>query len=128
MLKFNIYIKNLILIDKFLEDTGNEYTFVSQRPYKGKTDINGNTLVESGAVVTLQVRTDKNEPTVDKNGNTIDNNVMEMFEATIVGVKFPLQLKKGCIVRLDGFLPDISYYINHTPILRFESIEEVKAD
>lgn len=35
------YVKNVIEIEKFLEDTGNRYLLISQRYFKGKYNAKG---------------------------------------------------------------------------------------
>ncbi|MDL2274048.1 hypothetical protein LJC34_05860 [Oscillospiraceae bacterium OttesenSCG-928-G22] len=119
----NRYTKNLVLGDKFLEDTGNEYRFVSQKPYKGKLEVG----LSPGANVTLQIITDNAPPTVDKTtGLTRDNNELETFDATIVGVDYPLPFKKGDPVSLGGFMQEASYYIDFNFILRFKEIKPIR--
>lgn len=120
------YIKSIIDIDKFLADTGNRYVLVGQRPYKGKTDEKGNTLIDSGVTVTLQIIEDSSEPVYDKMGVEKEDNRLETFDVTIVGENYPLDLKKGDYVRLANFRSDISYYINYALVLRFESISRAE--
>ncbi len=118
----NRYVKQVIDIDKFLNDTDNCYLLVSQRPYKGKLDDTGKVILPTGATATLQIINDHSEPIKDKDGRIVDDNSMETFEATIVGCDYPLPFKKGSRVRLGGFLPESSYYINFSLILRFSEI------
>lgn len=120
------YIKSIIDIDKFLADTGNMYVLVGQRAYKGKTDEKGNTLIDSGVTVTLQIIEDSSEPVYDKMGVEKEDNRLETFDVTIVGENYPLDLKKGDYVRLANFRSDISYYINYALVLRFESISRAE--
>ena len=114
------YTKNLVLGDKFLEDTENRYRFVSQKPYKGKPEAG----LAPGATSTLQIVTDKSAPIVDKISGLIkDNNELETWDATIVGVEYPLPFKKGDYVTLGGFMEEASYYIDFNFILRFKEIK-----
>lgn len=118
------YIRNLIDGQKFMKDTGNKYRFVGQREYKGKSDKN----IPAGTTVTLQIIEDHSEPVIDKaTGRVKDNNVFETFDATIVGVTYPLSFSKGDYVMLEDFKEEISYYINFNLILRFGGIKLLKA-
>lgn len=75
----------------------------------------------------LQILEDNSEKIIDKNtGEEKPDNTLETFEVTIVGVKYPLDIKKGSIVQLSGFIPEFSYYINYSFILRFTGIEEIE--
>ena len=103
------YIRNLVNGQKLMKDTGNKYRFVGQREYKGKPDKN----IPAGATVTLQI--------------IEDNNVFETFDATIIGVTYPLPFNKGDYVALEDFKEEISYYINFNLILRFGGIKLLKA-
>lgn len=121
------YIKTVILIDQFSRDTRNDYLLISQRPYHGKTDANGNIILESGSTVSLQIMHDISEPIVNKKtGEIMENNELEFFEATIVGCEYPLPIKKGEHVRLGGFLQDYSYYIDGKLYLKFSEIERIE--
>ena len=105
------YIKTQV--EKFLNDTKNNYLFISQRPYKGKTDEKGNIILKPGANLTLQIMEDISEPLINcETGEVLDNNLFETFEVTIVDCPYPLPIKKGERVRLDEFIPEHSYYIN----------------
>ena len=122
MLSVNPYIKTLIDWAAMDEDWGGSYVFVSQRPYKGKPEAG----LAPGATVTLQIQSDDHDHGVDKAGRPRDNNALETFSATIVGCTYPLPLQKGDKVKLGGFLPDASYYIDFSLILRFSSIEKAQ--
>ena len=118
------YIKTIVNGKEFLNDTGNKYRFVGQREYKGKPDKN----IPAGATVTLQIIEDHSEPVIDKaTGRVKDNNVLETFDATIVGATYPLSFNKGDYVVLEDFKEEISYYINFNLILRFGGIKLLKA-
>ena len=45
---------------------------------------------------------------------------------TVVGCSYPLPLSKGDRVQLEGFIAEASYYIDYSPILRFQKIEKVQ--
>lgn len=122
MMNASPYIKTLIDWAGMDKDWGGSYTFVSQRHYKGKPEAG----LASGATVTLQIMQDAHDHGVDKSGRPRDNNALETFSATIVGCTYPLPLAKGDKVKLGGFLPDASYYIDYSLILRFSSIEKVQ--
>ena len=116
------YIKTIIDWARMDKDWGGFYTFVGQRAYKGKPESG----LAPGATVTLQIMQDAHDHGVDKSGRPRDNNALETFSATIVGCTYPLPLAKGDKVKLGGFLPDSSYYIDFSLILRFSSIEKVQ--
>ena len=122
------YIKTIIEIDKFLRDTANRYMLISQRPFRGKYDADGNCEIPEGVTVGLQILEDHSDPVIDKNtGEVKQDNTYETFDATIVGVQYPLSINKGSTVRLYDFLDEYSYYINYTFILRFSGIEELES-
>lgn len=121
------YSVTKINIDQFFRDTLNEYLVVSQRPYRGKTDLDGKIIIEPGANITLQVITDISEPVIDKKtGEIKENNELETFEVTIEGCQYPLPLKKGDKVSLGDFDEENSYYINYNLILRFRKIKLIE--
>lgn len=121
------YLFTKIDIERLLKDTLNEYLFVSQRPYKGKKDNEGNVIIEPGANVTLQVITDISDPIIDKKtGEIKENNELETFEVTIEGCQYPLPIKKGDKVSLEDFDEKNSYYINYKMILRFRGVKLIE--
>ena len=122
MLQVSPYVRTVIDWTAMDKDWGGSYTFVSQRPYKGKPEAG----LAPGATVTLQIMQDAHDHGVDKSGRQRDNNTLEVFTATIVGCTYPLPFGKGDKVKLGGFLPDASYYIDFSLILRFSSIEKVQ--
>lgn len=122
MLSVSPYVRTVIDWTAMDKDWGGSYTFVSQRPYKGKPEAG----LAPGATVTLQIMQDAHDHGVDKSGRQRDNNTLEVFTATIVGCTYPLPFGKGDKVKLGGFLPDASYYIDFSLILRFSSIEKVQ--
>ena len=116
------YIKTIIDWVGMNRDWGGFYTFVGQRAYKGKPEAG----LSPGATVTLQIISDAHDHGVDKSGRPRDNNALETFSVTIVGCSYPLPFTKGDKVKLDGFMPDASYYIDYSLILRFSHIEKVQ--
>lgn len=121
------YVKTEVLGEKLVEDTGNHYVLIGQSPFRGKTDENGKTILQEGAKVRLQIMEDKSDPILDKQtGEAKENNILETFEATIVGVSYPLPFAKGTVVSLGNFLADNSYYIDFNFVLRFDGIYEYK--
>ena len=117
------YIKVQIDVERLLGDTLNKFLFVSQRPYKGKSDKEGNEVIKPGANVTLQIISDISEPIVDKEtGEIKENNELETFDVTIEGCKYPLSFKKGDKVSLGKFDKENSFYVNYNLILRFREI------
>lgn len=116
------YVQTNILMDKFLKDTRNEYRIVGQRAYKGKPEAN----LDPGTTFTLMIMHDDSEPIFDKKtGVQKDNNTFENFDVTVPGCKYPAPFKKGDFVRLDGFMEDVSYYVDYSFILRFRKIEKI---
>lgn len=122
MLNASPYIKTLIDWEGMDKDWGGSYTFVSQRPYKGKPEAG----LAPGATVTLQIMQDAHDHGVDKSGRPRDNNTLETFSATVVGCTYPLPFNKGDMVKLGSFMSDASYYIDYSLILRFSSIEKAQ--
>lgn len=113
------YVKTLIDIDQLLKDTKNKYRLISQRGFKEKRNENGEIVIPEGTTLGLQILEDHSEPVIDKNtGEPKPDNVFETFEVTIVGVQYPLPIKKESLVRLYDFMPEYSYYINFNFILR----------
>ena len=113
--------------NQMLKDFRNKFTFISQVPYAGKTLDDGTEEIPAGVRMLLQIQHD-DAPEVDKKTGEIIDNTLEVFEATIIGVKYPLPLKKGCTVKLGGYRPEISYVINYNVILRFTEVTEIKPE
>ena len=122
MLNASPYVRTTINWEAMNRDWGGSFTFVNQAPYKGKPEAG----LAPGATVTLQINQDTHDHGIDKSGRKRNNNALETFAATVVGCTYPLPFQKGDKVKLDGFLPDASYYINYSLILRFSSIEKVQ--
>lgn len=114
----------MVLGEELLKDTGNRYRFVNQRASKGNAEKG----LEAGATVTLQIVEDHSKLVIDKaTGLEQDNNVLETFDCTILGVAYPLPYKKGDYVALENFDASLSYYINFSFILRFHGIKLLKS-
>ena len=122
MLQVSPYVRTVIDWAGMDKDWGGSYVFVSQRPYRGKPEAG----LAPGATVTLQIMQDAHDHGVDKAGRQRDNNTLEVFSATIVGCTYPLPFAKGDKVKLGGFMPDASYFIDFSLILRFSSIEKAQ--
>ena len=122
MLNISPYVRTVIDWEAMDKDWGQQYLYVSQRPYKGKPEAG----LAPGATVTLQILTDAHDHGTDKTGRPRDNNALETFSVTVVGCSYPLPLSKGDRVQLEGFIPEASYYIDYSPILRFQKIEKVQ--
>ena len=122
MLNISPYVRTVINWDAMDRDWGGSYTFVSQRTYKGKPEAG----LAPGATVTLQIISDAHDHGVDKSGRPRDNNALETFSVTVVGCSYPLPLSKGDRVQLEGFIPEASYYIDYSPILRFRAIKKLQ--
>lgn len=117
------YVKTVVDGKRILLDLKNCFRVVSSRQSKGSPKKG----IEPGTTITLQITEDISEPIYDKEtGEVKDNNVFETFDVTIVG-KTDLGLKKGDLVALEGFLPEISYYINFNLILRFSDVRVLNA-
>lgn len=122
MLNISPYVRTVIDWEAMDKDWGQQYLYVSQRPYKGKPEAG----LAPGATVTLQILTDAHDHGTDKTGRPRDNNALETFSVTVVGCSYPLPLSKGDRVQLEGFIAEASYYIDYSPILRFQKIEKVQ--
>ena len=122
MLDISPYVRTVIDWDAMNRDWGGSYTYVGQRPYKGKPEAG----LAPGATITLQILTDAHDHGTDKSGRPRENNALETFSVTVVGCSYPLPLSKGDRVQLEGFIPEASYYIDYSPILRFQKIEKVQ--
>lgn len=117
------YTKTVVNADQMLKDFSNQFRFVSQKKYNGNPDKG----LAAGATVTLQIIHDNSAPVIDKKtGQPKENNVFQTFDATIVGMSYPLPISKGDFVSLGGFLPDKSYYIDFNFILRFSTIKKLQ--
>lgn len=121
MIDMTNYVINMEL---FLQDTENTFRVVRVTPYNGKAEDN----IPAGSTFNLQILKDNSAPRVNrKTGLPVDDNVGENFEVNIPGHAYPSAIKKGDIVALEDFLPDISYYFDRTLLLRFGGIKLLKA-
>ena len=117
------YVKTVVDGDKILNDFGNQFRVVAQKPYKGNPEKG----LAAGATVTLQIIRDNSAPIIDKTtGKPKDNNMFETFDATIIGATYPLPLNKGDYVALSNFMADVSYPIDFNFILRFGAIKKLQ--
>lgn len=117
------YVTTVIEGEQLKTDFANRFRFVNQKRYKGKPEQN----LEPGVIATLMVVEDHSPKKVDKKtGRELENQVYETFEVTIPGKEYPLPLKKGDFVALGNFMPEVSYFIDHNLILRYDDIYEIK--
>ena len=107
MLNISPYVRTVIDWEAMDKDWGQQYLYVSQRPYKGKPEAG----LAPGATVTLQILTDAHDHGTDRTGRPRDNNALETFSVTVVGCSYPLPLSKGDRVQLGGFIAEASFYI-----------------
>lgn len=103
----------------FLEATGNEFLFVSQKPYQSKKNPE-----DKGSTLTLSIMHDSMDYGVDKNGNKRDNNVLNTFDVTVLNGQPEVPFKKGDKVSLTGFIPEKSYVIGFDLLLRFRDVKK----
>lgn len=122
MLNISPYVRTVIDWEAMDKDWGQQYMYVSQRPYKGKPEAG----LAPGATVTLQILTDAHDHGTDRTGRPRDNNALETFSVTVVDCPYPLPLSKGDRVQLEGFIQEASYYIDYSPILRFREIKKLQ--
>lgn len=106
--------------DEFLKVTRNVFQFVSQKPFQSKKHPE-----DIGVTVTLLIIHDDKDYGTDKTGKTIDNNVLQTFDVTILNGKTELPFKKGDKVALEGYIPEKSYVIKYDLLLRFSDIKKV---
>lgn len=118
-----IFTKTIINGEELKKNFGNEFLFVSRRPYSDKKGV-----LPNGFQATLQVLKDSNDYGVDKNGNVRDNNLLETFEVTILDGTDGTQFSKGQKVKLGKFNSDASFAIGFDLIMRFDSMEAFKND
>lgn len=110
--------RTIILMDKFLNGTGNFYKVVSARLYTDKKGV-----LPDGYSLTLKVLTDNIDYGFDKDGNTRENNVDQNFDVTVLAKHTPLQ--KGDYVALKGFDEEHSFAIGFDLILRFKDYKKL---
>lgn len=123
MFKGTKYVRTLIDGEQIKNDGRNIFRVCSKRYFKGKPEKN----IASGTTFDLQVMYDESQPAYDKNGNLMENNLYETFQVTIPGHEFATSdIQKGDAVALGNFLPDISYYIDFSLILRYDNITKIQ--
>ena len=123
MFRANKYVRTVIDADKMLEDFGNKFHVVSTREYKGKPESN----LPAGTIFGLQIMHDQSPVKVNpKTGQEVENNLFEILEVTVPGYPYPNEIKKGDYVSLANFMPEVSYYIDFKPILRFAQITKLQ--
>lgn len=113
------FTKTLFDAELFLKATGNEFLFVSSKPYQSKK-----TPEDKGVTLTLSIIHDSMDYGVDKEGRKRDNNVLNTFEATILNGLSDVTFKKGDKVSLVGFMPEKSHVIGFDLLLRFKDVKK----
>lgn len=117
----NFFTEKRVLGEELKKSFGNDFIFVTSRPYIDKKGI-----LPNGFTATLQVVHDSNDYGVDsRTGKPRDNNVFQTFDVTILDGTDGTQFQKGQHVRLGKFRGDISFEINFELILRYESMEAI---
>lgn len=116
-----VYTQTQLDVKKFLEAMGNEFQFVSQKPYQSKKNPD-----DKGVTLTLLITHDSMDYGVDKNGRKRDNNVLNTFDVTILNGQSEVPFKKGEKVSLVGFIPEKSYVIGFDLLLRFRDVKKVE--
>lgn len=116
-----IYTKTTVLGEKFLQNTGNKYRVVGQRPYHDKKGE-----LPDGVVLTLLILEDTGDYGVDKNtGKPRENNELVNFDAYVLNGKDYLDLKKGDLVELIDFDEELSFAIGFDLIMRFKDVRKI---
>ena len=116
-----VYTQTQLDVKKFLEAMGNEFQFVSQKPYQSKKNPD-----DKGVTLTLLIIHDSMDYGVDKSGRKLDNNVLNTFDVTILNGQSEVPFKKGEKVSLVGFIPEKSYVIGFDLLLRFRDVKKVE--
>lgn len=117
----NAYVQTVIDGEGMAAQLFQSSRLVAQRPFKGKPEKG----IKPGVTVTIQITKDTSGGYLDRNTGEILDNTMETMEVTIVNADYPLPLKKGDYLEISGFLPDISYFIDHNLILRYSHISKL---
>lgn len=116
-----VFTETKFKADEFLNNTGNIYRLVSQRPYASKKEPD-----EKGVTLTLLITKDETDYGIDKKtGIKRDNNTLNTFDVTVLNNKEHIDVKKGEHVRLIDFVPEKSFIIGFDLILRFKDVEKV---
>ena len=116
-----VYTQTQLDVKKFLEAMGNEFQFVSPKPYQSKKNPD-----DKGVTLTLLIIHDSMDYGVDKSGRKRDNNVLNTFDVTILNGQSEVPFKKGEKVSLVGFIPEKSYVIGFDLLLRFRDVKKVE--
>ena len=120
LINIHALTRTVILMDKFLNGTGNCYKVVSARPYSDKKGV-----LPDGYRLTLKVRNDTIDYGFDKDGNPRENNVDQNFDVTVLSRHTPLQ--KGDYIALKDFDEEHSFAIGFDLILRFKDYKKLDA-
>lgn len=116
-----VFTETKFKAEEFLNNTGNIYRLVSQRPYVSKKEPD-----EKGVTLTLLITKDETDYGIDKKtGMNRDNNTLNTFDVTVLNSKEYIDVKKGEHVRLIDFIPEKSFIIGFDLILRFKDVEKV---
>ena len=116
-----VFTETKFKAEEFLNNTGNIYRLVSQRPYVSKKEPD-----EKGVTLTLLITKDETDYGIDKKtGVKRDNNTLNTFDVTVLNNKEHIDVKKGEHVRLIDFVPEKSFIIGFDLILRFKDVEKV---
>jgi len=97
---------------------GNKFRVIDKRKFVDKKGV-----LPDGTTLQLMVVHDDFDYGVDKDGNPRSNNIYQSFNATILK---PVDVSKGDVVELHGFLSDYSFAINFDMVLRFEDCVVIK--
>lgn len=116
-----VFTETKFKAEEFLENTGNVFRLVSQRPYTNKKDPD-----ETGVILNLLITKDDTDYGVDKKtGVQRDNNILNTFIVTILNNKDRIDIQKGEYLRLVDYIPEKSFVIGFDLILRFKDVEKV---
>jgi len=116
-----VFTETRFKAEEFLNNTGNAFRLVSQRPYASKKNPE-----DKGLMLTLQITKDSTDYGVDKKtGFERDNNILNTFDVTILNNKDYVDIKKGEYLKLIEFIPEKSFVIGFDLILRFKDVEKI---
>lgn len=116
-----VFTDTIFKHEEFLNNTGNVFKLVSQKPYISKKNPE-----DKGVNVSLSILKDITDYGHDKTtGRKREDNTLNSFDVTILNDKQYLDLSKGDYVRLVDFIPEKSFVIGFDFILRFKGIEKV---
>ena len=116
-----VFTETKFKAEEFLNNTGNIFRLVSQRPYVSRKDPK-----EKGVTLTLQITKDDTDYGVDKKtGFKRDNNILNTFDVTALNNKERIDIQKGDYLRLLDFIPEKSFVIGFDLILRFKDVEKI---